>query len=179
MSLFNIVVPMHVLSSDLLYAIRWALPIDKESKYPLLGRLRYVWLDENLNVCLLLKDGPTAWTEEENKASILNQITNHESYVSHEVYSEDKVYLIAKFKPITWSIKHEDKNYTIPGDTLINSVIEKDKNIQSAILDEPSIAVRYHNIYENPFAIFKTELEHISTNNEAMEFGKKLEKIIK
>jgi hypothetical protein len=98
MSTFNVVVPPHPLGPYLLRIINWAQPDDPNKTYPLLGRIRYAWIDKNKNINLLLKDGPSSWSEEQEQ--IKKQIEEHETFVSVETLKRDPVYLVATFKPI-------------------------------------------------------------------------------
>lgn len=169
MSMFNIVVPAHVLAPHLLLAIRWAQPLDSEKKYPLLGRMRYVWLTEENNVCILLKDGPNSWTEPADREALMAQITTHETYVRHYVYEKDPVYIIAEFKPFEW---HPQAGETpVKGDLIAKWVVGQDVDLKAVAAEVP---MRYHDIYEFPFDIFETELEHLGTNDEAISLGKDL-----
>lgn len=127
----------------LLMAINWAQPNDPEKKYPLLGRMRYAWLDENNNIKLLLKDGPNSWSEE--KDEIMKQIQGHESLINVEELERDPVYLVATFKPILET--HYERQ--LPIDGLMAMIPE---------IDEAGISKGHPSIYTHPFDLFDQAL---------------------
>lgn len=137
MSLFNMVVKPHPISAHLLLAIQWG---SKDRKYPLLGRLRYVWLsDDYENIKLLLKDGPNSWSE--NQEEIEAQARSHEGFVSYEVVTRDNVYVVATIKPD------------------IEGFSEKMKELDEAILKE---APHAPSLTKDPFDIFDDILNSFS-----------------
>lgn len=147
MSIFNTAVPPHPLSSLLLRAINWAQPDDPEHKYPLLGRMRYVWVDEEKNIKILLKDGPNSWSEE--KDEINKQINSHESLVSLETLERDPVYIVATFKPLM----ETSYDRGIPMDELLESIFE---------FDETAMSNGWSSILKHPFTIFDEAMEKMS-----------------
>lgn len=142
--MFNTVVPPHPLAAFLLRSINWAQPDDPDKKYPLLGRMRYVWMDEDKNVKILLKDGPDSWSEE--KEEIMQQIKGHESFMSVETLERDPVYLVATFKPI-----HEtsyDRN--MPVDEFLENMHMFDSTAQSK---------GWPSIHTHPFDLWDKAME--------------------
>lgn len=94
MSIFNAVVPLNKATGNLLILLEWG-----SEKYPILGRIRYVYIDKSSNcIVLLLKDGPNSWTTKEERESVINQFTSHHLYSKHEVYEKDPVYFYVYFK---------------------------------------------------------------------------------
>ncbi len=150
MSMFNMVVKPHPLGKYLLACINWAQPHDPEKKYPLLGRLRYVWMDEEYKVIkLLLKDGPTSWSDQQEE--ITKQINNHESFKDLKVLRRDTVYIEASFYPI---LQYEGCPLIIE-DFLLN--INE--------LDAEGIANGFPSITKDPFIIFDEELEALKNGS--------------
>lgn len=166
--MFNTVVPPHEFAPALLFAIKWAQPLDSEKKYPELGRMRYAWLTEDGNIKILLKDGPNSWTEPEQREKIMKQIIGHETYVSHYTLERDPVYLVAEFKPVPDIITGEK---VVDGRKVVEWCIEQDKSVAAALLDAGH---RYHTLYEDPFDIFDVELAHLETNYEAKKLGESI-----
>ena len=157
MSLFNMVVKPHPLAPWMLLSIDWSKYSDNPNKYPLLGRLRYVWLDEQHNIKLLLKDGPSSWSEQQD--DIMNQIKTHESFINVVVYEKDPVYIIATFKPI-----HDSE------------IFEDFESIENA-LSEKGIP----SMLKDPFDIFNEELEKMKNgaiSDELKAFGERLKEQI-
>ena len=148
MSLFNTVVEPHPISPLLVRAINWAQQDDPNQTYPLQGRLRYVWIDKDLNIKLLLKDGPSSWSEEQE--AIMNQIKTHETFVSVEVFDRDPVYIIATFKPIM----ETTYDRLFPVDKLI---------LQLSTLDDLSISTGLESIFTHPFDIFDRKMEEMQS----------------
>ena len=144
MSMFNTVVPPHPLSSILLRAINWAQPDDPEKKYPRLGRMRYVWIDEDNKIKILLKDGPSSWSEE--KEEIMAQINGHETLVSVEVLERDPVYLVATFNPVM----ETSYDRSIPIDELIENI---------EMFDDTTVSNGWPSIHQHPFDIFDEKME--------------------
>lgn len=123
MSTFNLLVPPLHLAPIFLRAINWAQPDDTEKRYPIMGRIRYAWLSEDLkNIKVLLKDGPDSWSEE--KPEIMEQIKSHETFVSVEVLKRDPVYLVAEFKPLD---EHYDEHFKA---LILNNFSVKMKKLQ-------------------------------------------------
>lgn len=144
MSIFNMVVKPHPFAPILLLAINWAQPTDPKKKYPLLGRMRYAWMSEDYkHIKLLLKDGPDSWTEEEYKAEIMKQIEGHETFVSVNVESRDRVYIVATFTPIA------DAGYERPVDMDYSRF---DEIIRTA--DENAVSDGIVSITKSPWEIF-------------------------
>lgn len=156
MSIFNTVVQPHKLAPILLNYINWAQPDDLEKKYPLLGRMRYVWLTEDYKqIKLLLKDGPSSWSEE--KDEILNQIKTHETFVSVEPLDRDDVYLVATFNPIN----AEE----------FNVLFENFKEIEEELVVE---IPEYVFITKHPFDIFDEEMKKMESGE---KMSPKIEKL--
>jgi hypothetical protein len=148
MSLFNIIVPPHPLSPYLLRIINWAQPDDENKKYPLLGRMRYVWLSKDKkSIFLLLKDGPSSWSEE--KEEILKQITTHENYKTHTIPTRDSVYIEAEF--------------TIPTNIHCDVCSELMENID--MLDLELIDKGYASITDNPWDLFDSAMERLQSGD--------------
>lgn len=144
MSTFNVVVPPHPLAPLLLRAINWAQPDDPEKKYPLLGRIRYVWTDEEKNVKILLKDGPNSWSEEQEE--IMAQINGHETFISVVVLERDPVYIVATFKPVM----ETSYDRSIPMQELLDNLDDFNETSQSK--GWPSILI-------DPFDLFDKAME--------------------
>jgi hypothetical protein len=119
MSMFNILVKPHFLAPFLLRLINWGQKDDPKQLYPLLGRMRYVWMDEEGNICLMLKDGGNSWSDQ--KEQINAQIEGHESFVS---MTEEDVYLYPKFRPLydCHYDRNDDEDKTF--DRLVNALPE-------------------------------------------------------
>lgn len=164
MSIFNTVVPPHPLSSLLLRTINWAQPDDTEKKYPLLGRMRYVWIDTENNIKILLKDGPSSWSEEQEE--IMNQIKSHETFVSVEILERDPVYIVATFTPVM----ETSYDRSIPIDELI-------ENIKT--FDETTMGNGWPSIHQHPFDIFDEKMEEMSTGKQMSPSMEKLGENIK
>lgn len=158
MSLFNTVVPPHPLAPYLLRAINWAQPDDPEKKYSLLGRVRYVWMDKDNNVKILLKDGPESWSEE--KDEVMKQVKGHESFVSVEVLERDPVYLIATFAPLIET--HYDRG--MPIDEFIENI---------GAFDSTGMSNGWASILTHPFDIFDAAMKKM----EGGEISPKMEKV--
>ena len=140
MSLFNLVCEPHPLAPYLLKTIEWGQPTDEKKRYPLLGRLRYVWLSEDYTkIKLLLKDSPNSWSEESEQ--IEKQIKSHETYINHNILDRDNVYYEAEFKPLTDYID------------FFNEIIE---------LDNLMIEKGWPSITKNPFDIFDEKMKSIN-----------------
>lgn len=139
MSIFNTVVPPHPIASILLRAINWAQPDDPEKKYPLLGRMRYVWVDEEKNIKLLLKDGPNSWSEEQE--AVMNQVKGHETFLGVEVIERDPVYIVATFKPVM----ETSYDRSIPMEELLENLF---------LFDNTSQSNGWPSILEHPFDLF-------------------------
>jgi hypothetical protein len=92
MSIFNTVVPLNKATRILLSLLEWG-----SEKYPLYGRLRYVYIEDGKKIVLLLKDGPSSFTSEEDRQKLVDQFTNHHWYDSHKVYEKDPVYFYVYF----------------------------------------------------------------------------------
>lgn len=146
MSMFNTVVPPHPLASILLRAINWAQPDDPEKKYPLLGRMRYVWIDEEKNIKILLKDGPDSWSEE--KEEIISQINKHETLVSVETLQRDPVYLVATFKPVMETSYERN----VPVDELLENM---------DMFNETAGSKGWPSIYIHPFDLFDKAMDEM------------------
>jgi translation elongation factor EF-1beta len=158
MSMFNTVVPPHPISSILLRAINWAQPDDPEKKYPLLGRMRYVWVDEEKNIKLLLKDGPSSWSEEQE--AIMSQIKGHETLVNVEVLDRDPVYVVATFKPIM----ETSYDRSIPMDELLENLF---------LFDETAMSNGWPSILKHPFDLFDIAMEKMKNG----EMSPKMERL--
>jgi len=156
-SIFNTVVKFHLATPLLLRAINWAQKDDPNKTYPLLGRLRYVWLSEDYqNVKLLLKDGPQSWTDPKDREALMAQIKSHETFVSVEVYEEDPCYIIATFRPVLY-IPGYEREFTI--DELFEHIKELDQ-----LMEDPRATVAFGKrgaakITKDPFEIFHEALE--------------------
>ncbi len=162
MSMFNTVVEPHPFAPILLRAINWAQPDDPEKKYPLLGRMRYVWIDENKNIKILLKDGPNSLSEE--KDPIMDQIKNHETLVDVKPLERDPVYLVATFK----IIMETSYDREIPMDELIENLDSINEAIQLK---------GYPSLLTDPFEIFDKAMEDLKNGkmtSKMEEFGKQL-----
>lgn len=158
MSLFNTVVPPHPLAPYLLRAINWAQPDDPEKKYSLLGRVRYVWMDKDNNIKILLKDGPESWSEE--KDEVMKQVKGHESFVSVEVLERDPVYLIATFAPLIET--HYDRG--MPIDEFIENI---------GAFDSTGMSNGWASILTHPFDIFDAAMKKM----EAGEMSPRIKKV--
>lgn len=152
MSIFNEVVPLHGLAPFLKFGIRWAVP-DLENRYPLEGRLRYLWMGDNSQtIKLLLKDGPDSWSEQ--KEAITAQLERHESLISFKTYEKDPVYLIAEFEPLkTFEWIPKEAQFYLP----VSKIFVNAREVVAATLDrvtrgeEPSGEI---SILQDPFDIF-------------------------
>lgn len=153
MSTFNLAVPPLSLSPIFLRAINWAQPDDPEKKYPLMGRMRYAWLSEDMqNVKILLKDGPDSFSEE--KPEIMEQIKSHESFVSVTILERDPVYLVAEFKVLT---EHFDDNFK---KMVLNNFAVKMKAMQNVLLENNSESLTKH-----PFDIFDEVMKKLEAGD--------------
>lgn len=150
MSAFNLLVPPLKMAPVFLRAINWAQPDDPQKKYPLLGRIRYAWLSEDMkSIKILLKDGPNSFSEE--KPEIMDQIKNHERFISVEVLERDPVYLVAKFSVPDHHYDDEFKNLILDNFSL---KMEKLQNI----MPEESLT-------KHPFDIFDEEMKKIQAGD--------------
>jgi hypothetical protein len=166
MSIFNTVVPPHPLAPILLSAINWAQPNDPEKKYPIMGRMRYAWLDKDNNVKILLKDGPNSWSEE--KDEIMKQIVGHETFLHAEAYDRDPVYLVATFKPI----KETSYSREFP-------VIEMLDVINT--LDSAGSEKGFPSIYSHPFDLFDRamlDMENGKTTSRMDRLGESIKNML-
>ncbi len=167
MSMFNMAVPPHMLGPFLLRSINWAQPDDPDKKYPLFGRIRYVWMNEDFTeVKLLLKDGPDSWSE--NKKAIEEQIRNHESFVSLEVLERDKVYIVATFKPLK-SLSYDEKS-----EDTIKNFLEKVPYVDVIMVNEHGET----SITKDPFELFDAAMKNLNEGGEMTQemknFGESL-----
>lgn len=87
MSVFNIVVPLNKATKILLSLTEWG-----SVKYPIMGRLRYIFIKDENYICLLLKDGPNSFTDPIRREELIKQFKSHHLYSHHEVYEKDPVY---------------------------------------------------------------------------------------
>jgi len=166
MSAFNLAVPPHPLSSLLLRAINWAQPDDPEKKYPILGRMRYVWIDEEKNIKILVRDAPDSWSEE--KDEVMKQIKGHETFVSVEVSEKDSTHLIATFKPVM----ETSYDRSIPMDEFLDNIHIFDEGAQSK--GWPSLLV-------GPWELFDIAMEKMKNGEMSpkMErFGEQLKEML-
>ena len=148
MSIFNSIVKPHLVAPILLRSIEWAQDDDTEKKYPLLGRIRYVWMDEDYkNVKILLKDGPTSWSD--NKEEIESQIKRHESLVSYRVLERNTCYIIAEFRPLN-----------INRDKSIDRMMENMRSIDEKILSENKFP---YSLTKDPFDIFDEAMKNLES----------------
>lgn len=151
--MFNIAVKPLQLAPVFLRAINWAQPDDPEKKYPLLGRMRYAWLSEDLkNVKLLLKDGPDSFSEE--KPEIMEQIKSHENFVSVDVLKRDPVYLVAEFKVPT---DHYDSHFK---ELVLDDFADKMEMIQ--LLSKTN---GMESLTKDPFVIFDDVISKLNSND--------------
>lgn len=165
MSTFNLAVPPHPLSSLLLRAINWAQPDDPDKKYPL-GRMRYVWIDENKNIKLLLRDAPDSWSEE--KEEVMQQIKGHETFVNVKILEKDSTHLVATFKPVM----ETSYNRSIPMDEFIDNINLFDESAQSK--GWPSLLV-------HPFDLFDIAMEKMKNGEltpKMERFGEQLKEVL-
>lgn len=175
MSLFNKLVPRHPLSTFLLIDTRWGVSCDPDKKYPLTGRLRYIWMGEDYKtIKLLLKDGESSWSQQKEEISL--QICNHENFISVKHYEKDPVYLIAEFglsKDYSWVERVDPKDRSIKfgfsmdeeGDEIFKKVTSKGicsmtpeliRTIQEG--DDAIKEDGYPSILEDPFDLLEREL---------------------
>lgn len=152
MSLFNTIVPPHRFARILLNVIRWGQPItiDGKQKYPLMGRMTYVWMSEDYStIKLLLKDGPSSWSEQ--RQEVMDQIRNHETFVSVNTDKKDDCYIIAEFKPIP-----VDELEHLPDD-IKDSIDGFMMHIEE--LDRHHTEMGEHPITKHPMVIFDEQME--------------------
>ena len=146
MSIFNSVVKPHQLAPVLTFLIDWGY-----KKYPLAGRIRYVWVTEDFKkIKLLLKDAPSSWSK--NPDEIMAQIKSHEAFVSVEVYKKDPVYLIATFNPIKEQMDMVKMKHPFE-----KTIFEANESL----MEEGIISLT-----KDPFVIFHERLEDFDKNPE-------------
>jgi hypothetical protein len=162
MSTFNVVVPPHKLAPWLLRSINWGQPDDPEKKYPLMGRMRYVWTDEDKNVKILLKDGPSSWSEE--KDELMSQIENHETFVGVEILERDPVYIIATFKPVMET--SYDRGF--PVDEFIENL---------EMFDKTAMEVGSPSIMTHPFDLWDKAMEDMKNGKTTPKMDKLAENL--
>jgi len=161
--MFNVIVEPHKLAPYLLRAINWAQPDDPEKKYPLLGRLRYVWMSQDYTrVKLLLKDGSQSWSEE--KEEIMNQITSHETFVSVEELERDPVYLVATFEIVKDAAYDRGKSIT--------EQITDPEFMKS--LDGDFVQAGLESVVTDPFDIFDKGMANLGSNEKAARMMKEV-----
>jgi hypothetical protein len=131
----------------LLRAINWAQPDDPEKKYPHLGRMRYVWMDSEYNIKLLLKDGATSWSEQ--KDEIMTQIKGHETLVDVHPLERDPVYLVATFKPVM----ETTYDRSIPIQELLDNI---------TMFDETAMLKGWPSLFTDPFTLFDIAMEKLT-----------------
>lgn len=173
MSIFKKLVPDHELTPFLLCALRW-VPFDPEHKYPLRGRLDYVWMSEDYQtIKLLLRDSDESWSEQ--KQETMDQITKHESFISVEKHEADPTYLIAEFRPITdWSwveeIDPKDDSFTIIGSAIgtkiSKEIAEMSKRVIERLMDGD--VPNTIDITTDPMVLFMKEVD---LANELLDSG--------
>lgn len=155
MSTFNLAVPPLTLSPVFLRAINWAQPDDPQKKYPLMGRMRYAWLSEDMqNVKLLLKDGPNSFSEE--KPEIMEQIKSHETFVSVTILERDSVYLVAEFKVLD---EHYDDNFK---KLVLDNFSGKMKAMQNVLVEN-----NHESLVKHPFDIFDEVMKKLESGDTA------------
>lgn len=151
MSTFNLLVPPLPLAPVLLRAINWAQPDDPQKKYPLLGRMRYAWLSDDMkNIKILLKDGPDSFSEE--KPEIMDQIKNHENLVSVNALNRDPVYLVAEFNVPD---DHYDEAFK---ELILDNFSSKMEKLQKRMPDQ--------SFTKDPFDIFDDEMKKLQSGDQ-------------
>lgn len=153
MSTFNIAVPAHPLAPLLLRAINWAQPDDPEKKYPLLGRMRYVWMTNDYKqIKLMLRDSENSWSDE--KDEIMAQIKGHETFVSVEVSEFDNTHIIATFNPIFETNYNRNKILEEIGLSNFEEFFELVQIGDEAAVKRGSVSVT-----EDPWVLFNKAME--------------------
>lgn len=162
MSTFNLVVPAHPLAPLLLRAINWAQPDDPENKYPVLGRMRYVWMDKDKNIKLMLRDAPDSWSEQ--KSEVESQIKGHETFIGMEISTKDSTHIVATFSPVM----ETSYDRSIPMDEFLDNI---------DLFDESAQSKGWPSIYKDPWELFDEALERMKNGEltpEVAKFGEQL-----
>lgn len=165
--MFNLVVKPHPLAPILLQAINWAQPHDPSQKYPLLGRMNYVWMSKDYTqIKIFVREGRDAWSS--NKNEVINQIKRHECFVSIEEANMDKTYVIATFDPIM------ETHYEREVDVRV--LMEKAQELDAHFIREghPSIT-------DDPESLFQKGLNNMEKGimtDELKAFGKSFKTVL-
>ena len=117
----------HPLTPFLLRSILWNQEDDPDQRYPLKGKLDYVWMEDDYEtICLLLREGPKSPSTE--RKAIVQQIKGHETLKAFKVVDHYPSYVVAKFKPIGYSYAKE-----MESGELLNFTMENIRSIDARI----------------------------------------------
>jgi len=168
-SLFKACVGPHPLATFLLRSILWGQDDDPDKKYPLKGRIRYVWAKDNYDtVAVLFKEGPLSNSPE--KKDIWKQIQSHETLIEWYPVERDRTYLIAKFRPIFPSYATSGKGSELLNEVMFN-LEEKDK-VTQRIAKEKFEIDSFQSLLDDPFDIFDNYLRSHNLSDLGMDFNK-------
>lgn len=168
MSLFNHCVLKHPLAPFLLRSILWGQEDDPEKRYPLMGRVRYVYLADNYEtICMLLKEGPTS--KSKNKELIWEQIKRHETLVSWGTVKRDRSYIIARFKPVPFCYINEENGHNFLNELMFN--LEK-YDTRTMEIAKDKIGLSFQSLLDDPFVLMDRFLSKFNLKDLGVDYHK-------
>jgi len=167
-SLLNHCIKTYPLAPFLLRAILWGQEDDPEKKYPITGRVRYVWLEDNYEtICLLLKNGPKS--KSPDKKEVWKQLERHETLIEWRTVERDPSYIIARFKPIAFSYAMQGKGSDFFNELMFNLQKYDQRSMQIA---KEKIGIDFQSLLDNPFDLFDKHLAKYDLSDLSMDYNK-------